>query len=1644
LAHHFFVCTAKPRPTSPPFCFGGLRPSAAVIMDGMVMKITPEQEVLIQKKNLLVNALGSEGQQIVVVGDTSTGKSTTINFLLGYPINFEARGIGTRRPCVISQEADPNSDVVTYSIKFNKAKEAINEVTTDMERVRTCVTHANDPVAKPHYFDQLEEDPSTDLNGVFDFMPIFVTMRHKDFKYGLRLIDLPGLVRKYEGPMEIAKKYIKPGNIVILVMGKGNPANGGFPDLAERMVESEEVLFVQNFATDVLGSGDAELNFETIKKKYMAMAAGGNKRAGEIASGLQFYMLDVGYPKSQEFMDRGQWKEGRDQANWGELAERGCEVVQKAMYDHAEARATLLRQQFAADFAKYGFGAGVSDILNKIVAFSFSSIEQKIVEYRKRCMEMIEEQEGKYAALSDKCKTLDNPREWQAVLSKAAATVSEFLDTTIAIPVEDPDGSLRDVVTCLKTVDQEINLPDDWEPEHEKEFGRHRKCWFTDDIDKKIYDIICENAGFEKDKELACLRSWYRVLDELIAFLAFAPMPYVELHEKVQRMSRIEMDAASDSTNKLHAMVELVAALDGKDGKYTGIRSLILQFTRRVIRLAQRDLRNGLTMFRQDKHNAIGEFLDLVGDNTVESKTELCNKIEEIILEHMRKTFQETITGTWEYTQDGKIAENVFGQPIKKAMSGLCVRRDPNVAQDEEAGPPWWLLPFKGHYFNGQIPWKDLRLGPDFVDGPPTALKSGAPSLDDPLLSSEIDDAMSLNASNYINLKIFQLCTTMYDIETSIKAPELDYSLEVMKLLKAMQGEVASFWSSSKIRVLQDIKNKDLIKDFFDKALKADLKAEGLVIELQNFEDWSKSLLGSNQAVEATIDGFSEIVSQRDFFKTTKQEIEEAAAELQRKDRNLYKSLPTEELAWPGLSTNDYAKVISSAQSTRASARDRFPTNAGTPLVGDAAFRRLADEFAFVILQLSMKPVSASELAMAKASRGQQIVESPQEIITKLVCHRLQSIGQNAGIIFKYRFLWLYSRMADKGLSMFLDKKSRGATGGGGLPNIGALKGADWIKKKFGEYCEKVVDDLRGKLAKKFDELTPFDWTTLNGRFPFGGQRPVCPSMHYRVKPGATPTQLSYEKVEPALAAKEIHAFYDQALRYQWPDLNEPEPQFFLVKDAEQDNRMSLDEKTNQEAFRTLDGSRCEDEITQAMLAGDADPPAGKDDLAGGVFHEMALRVHKSMVASAIDFCKPKLKNMMSQVYREENLREALVRSPKLKFKDKYGDLVRKMKKELGDTDARRKELQETIDILDGKAKEQKKEADLGALAAAAEKKAKLEQAENAALAAKIEELEKTGAAAGSSIEELTTQNDSFKSDLKKYIANEMLSCWSLALNDIELSRLPSPGEEAEIILQGFYFRAPGWNGRDPKKVTPPKTADVFPYQWLFCCDPKPFEDGKSLTWKVDDFYGNNATGLSGLSVPALYPVQEYLLAIEVKAIIGAKKKGFFGAAPDAKEKTLFSIILPLAYALSDKTDEFRKLESVGAFGPLHRAPTFGGAFRMEDRGSRGGPEKTYKFIYEEEMKHYGMEVPEARGAKLEILLSQTQLRQMTARSTDTGSFKPPSRAGMKPGDQALYYSSGRKAWFPCKIVKAHSDGTYEIDLKPGEKIDTRHVKPRE
>mmetsp|Transcript_143473 Transcript_143473/g.261003 ORF Transcript_143473/g.261003 Transcript_143473/m.261003 type:complete len:1634 (+) Transcript_143473:69-4970(+) len=1618
------------------------------------------QTLKLYQKNLFSNVLPSdESQQIVVVGDTSTGKSTSINFLLGFPINFEAKGVGTRRPCVIELVKDANCEEVMYEVNFPKWKEPINrKQTPDVEEVAQMVTNANNPEQKPWYFECLVKDPKLDIDFAFDADPIYVTIKHTSFQYPLRLVDLPGLTRKCNGPMEIAKRYIQPGNICILIMGADNPANGGFPDLAERMCDCNQVLFVQNFAMKQMEKGDVEENIKEIKKIMTAQAAKGNENAARmLKEGPKFYMTDYGLPCKDELKARGAWKAGRDQENWVDIAsEKGCQAVQSAMYTHAQMWAKLMMEEPSNQFYfnTYNTGAGVKDILAKIIDFQFDGIDQKLIQYTKRVEELIVSTEIEREKLEELVATLDNPPQWQNLLSKIALTVSEFLDTTIAIPEEGDGvgGDMREVAKCRKTTKDEAKLREDITEEEEREDERlygEKKAWFDEATDHKICKLLQEYTGFEYDQELACLRSWYRLLDELTGMLAFQPMQLIGLAEKIQATSVIAQ-GAMDGTNKTTCMVNLVCTLGTKNN--VGVKDMICHFVRRLKKIARRDLKNAMAFVKEDRYNALNDFLDIVDANTEETKKQLYADIEKVLMKHMNDTFKTWTLGVPETDEHGKPKINDWGEPEIKPGSGMCVSAEKNKFGAEE-GIMHWLLPFKGHYFNGQIPFKDLELDEE-LSGQKNPKNIKAPTPVDPTLLEEIANGSAMNASNLINMKMFSLCTENYDVSLTTHSPEIDFSLEAMKLLKAMQGEIANFWASSQISFLQHMKHPGDIMSFCKAKLKSDLKAAGMWAQAQDVDEWAKTILGPHMAVSEIARGFDSYTFPAEMRKNTKEEIEATGRTL---PREVTDKLPGRELQWPACPNNVYFKLIDGQLDQRMSVGDTFPSNAKAKMTGDGAWRRLCQEFIYVILQLAMKEVTPVELSLAKASRGKQLMESPMEIVAKLVLHRLSTLGQRGGIVFKYRMLWCYMEIVKHSFSKWQEKMKalyeKNGRSQDFMPKIGEVDGATWVLDAMKQYAEMNLNNLLGQLANKFDELQPFDWTTLNGRLPFGTGTAVRPDHYvYGMSEGRT---FQATKADPAKSTKDLEDLWNQPLCWQWEELYAND-KYKVVKDEELGG-LTLDKETNMAAFATLSSSATETQITMAMNSPDDDPPNGDQQLAGGPFHEMALRVHKSMGANAIDYCRPRIKTMMSHCYQEVFLRDALQGSMNPYYKEKFQPVTEAKIKELGEVTQKVNDYKDTLEIIKSNKISTGKGGGVQISDEAAKRKADkaLEDAQKKAsqLTDALSLLEETDAQQSQTLEGLQKTNTDFAKTLKKYVALEQLSGWGLSLDRVSVNKIPKEFEEDRFQISAFYFQQP-WMGRDIKLVNLPQK--VLPYQWIIHSGEQGW--ASNLEFRTENMYENVLTGDSygGVKLPMVFPPGEHFLAIELKRAYMTGSKGFFGNNQTRNVEVLCTVIIPYAYALKDK-DAWNVLEEAGSWGKFHSAESLAqSVFSQTDRVGAGNPNKTYMFKFEQSMGHYGMTSNKAiEGMELEVVISQNQERAAVAETyavapaasvASIGSKKPGYSSSAPKvfvvGQAVDYYSQGKKDWFATQIAKVNSDGTYQVSVKPGANIDKSLLRP--
>jgi len=686
----------------------------ADVAPGPAMKLlnpTAKQIEQLKTKNNLLNTLENRGTQIAVVGDTSTGKSTTINFLLGFPVNFEAAGIGTRRPCVICQEYDETCEKIKFKVVFTKGGDFKERYFPDVAGVAAEVKEANTP-SNESYFDVIEEykrknnGARIDDSQVFDDEPIYVTMYHKSFIYGLRLIDLPGLTSDCPRPFEIAKKYIQPGNVVVLVIGRDNPANAQFPKLAAKMTKCSKVIFMQNFATAVLADLDNNLN--TIKDKIK------KEGSAELAASLILYCTEYGYPKTASNVQKQLWKEGLGQEDWVELSKtvEDLSQVRDKMWSHATKLALKLKADNPA-LITGSISAGLEEPLNDLISYQLQNLDAEIDSLKTMVQRDIETKTVKVLELQKEVSTLNDPPQWVALLSRVAKTVSQFLDTTIEVRADNyRNGPINFSKTALTTFDG-CNTKE----EKMLEEGGGTDTWTGhEEVDKTIIETLQKYAGFEADEKLLCLRSWVRLLDEFTGMLAFAPMKLIKQENRRERMDRFTMGALGREDQPA-AMLRLVVEANAPDGNDDGSREAIRwqlkRFQKRLMALVKRDIMYAMQVVGLDETGELTDFLRVVGvdgDDLQKQGERLLEMMQDVLLERVEEIIEATINGVKVMKQTAKGNEPVktkHGTDWILEESGMTVRKDENARRP--VGALWWLLPFKRHYLNGQIPWRELE-----------------------------------------------------------------------------------------------------------------------------------------------------------------------------------------------------------------------------------------------------------------------------------------------------------------------------------------------------------------------------------------------------------------------------------------------------------------------------------------------------------------------------------------------------------------------------------------------------------------------------------------------------------------------------------------------------------------------------------------------------------------------------------------------------------------------------------------------------------------------------------------------------------------------------------------------------------------------
>lgn len=421
--------------------------------------------------------------EVVVVGDTSSGKSTTINYILGYTFNYISSQIATRRPCIITMMPGETSGV-NFKCAFKKwdREECI---TTDLREVHNYLKEVNSQKEHPEWF------PSAREVEAFDHEPVYVELTSHSFDRVLRLIDLPGLIRTNNRPMDIAKKFLQSNTVAILVVGTEHAANGGFPDLAEVMKECKQVLVVQNYANHQCRISGASNNFQAVSDKL------GNKD-------FKFICVDFGLPYGDENS-----KEGRDEPNY--QADQAS--MQQRMAAHDRCCAEEARVEFSRLNPDWRFG--LEDLL-RLIESNNDGVDESLRRLFVDVKEAHEQAKHRHEVSATELRRLENPPEWTKLLSEIAQHFQWFCDGTFSV-------KRADVSFGWTTLEEQQELAK-LEPEEEK-----LKYWIDKSWDEGLFKEL-ELMGLATSVKLRGRPAWQRLLSEFLGVLVYFPMPIIEMN----------------------------------------------------------------------------------------------------------------------------------------------------------------------------------------------------------------------------------------------------------------------------------------------------------------------------------------------------------------------------------------------------------------------------------------------------------------------------------------------------------------------------------------------------------------------------------------------------------------------------------------------------------------------------------------------------------------------------------------------------------------------------------------------------------------------------------------------------------------------------------------------------------------------------------------------------------------------------------------------------------------------------------------------------------------------------------------------------------------------------------------------------------
>ncbi|CAE7938707.1 unnamed protein product [Symbiodinium necroappetens] len=823
--------------------------------------------------------------------------------------------------------------------------------------------------------------------------------------------------------------------------------------------------------------------------------------------------------------------------------------------------------------------------------------------------------------------------------------------------------------------------------ELQDQHAKDELAWFDEKLDEKVIHLLTKYCGFESKLKLGCIRSWQRLVDEFTGMLAFAPMPCVHQAKKSHVQGQVGSGRAG-TLNFNEETVKLVVELGGREGL---VRPQLKQLQRRLQRLVQRDYASAVHTLEAHCGAELDEFLSLVNSNAEDEQASdpefvdvgptarrqeptttamILSCVKEALLEHAKSEISLELEGSAEKDDSGApIWDDVIKKYQKRLKSGMMVREGENTLKPAALH---WMLPFK---FNngGQMSLRKLRFENSDKDSAwgiwpfarssptfPNAVDRHQVGWHKELLEEIKDCERSeekkiaegggtpyINCSNAVNLQIFRMCTEDYEVPVSRNGEPKLYDCEVLKLLKALQFEMASAWHSMWKGMLQELTDPEKVTGFVKAAHKAMEKpvadyvgAAGMCLLSTNNKQ-----VQSSPSDDAAWKAVVEVVCHdlrvsyaEDLTKTTQEEISSLG----------------EEAKWPDY--EGYMKVLDRAAETSKENSNDFLGRRKESLAGQASWSRLCQELVFVILQLDMDRVSEEELSMSKSSAGVMSAAGQQEMIAKLAQHRLFQLNKKNKQVFMHRFDSLWTRDVDAVMGQNARVKESLQY------DVGSDKKAeDWLIEQLHMYKDRVVGQTMAALEEEFKSLFPADFTLLNGRFNLNEQKL---------------RKQTFVLTEDGRSVRETDATQD--IHRMWESDRYGLTQTVVVCPGKPAGSETIQLSVDATIAAYANFQERTHRVEQIFaLPSDHAPKAG---FAGGAFQELCLNYFKQIHVHAIHYYRPKLKALLARLYQERHLRQALQRSPAMaKVKEKTGQIL---KRETKRKDRLRRELNSMRETL--------------------------------------------------------------------------------------------------------------------------------------------------------------------------------------------------------------------------------------------------------------------------------------------------------------------------------------------------------------------------